>query len=334
MKVRVGSKNNQAFFEAISNKLTKLFTQYRNLALLIIVVVDILIFSFLYPRIFPTYYNLSAVMLAMSIEVIVVIGMTIMLISGEIDLSVGYNLALSGIICAHLISYEKTGLFLAIIITLLVSFIMGLINGILVAKIGVNSFITTLAAGMVYYGLSLVLSKGSSINRLPNEFTILGQKNLLNLQMPVWYALILIVIFSYLMSRTKLFRQFYYIGNNKKAALMSGINVKKLKIFAFIISSMLASIAGIISAMRFGNASALAGQGMELKAITAAVIGGVSFAGGVGTIIGAVIGSLFMGLINNGFSIAEVSQYWQQIIVGVIMLTAVSLDVILSRKRN
>lgn len=333
MKEQTDSEAKKSFFELITKSLFRIFTQYRNFAIVSLIVVYCIIFSIGYPKIFPTFYNFSAVLLAISIEAIVVIGMAILLITGEIDLSVGFNMSLAGIICGHLIVYEKFGVPLAIIITLLISLIMGLINGILVAKIGVNSFITTLAAGMIYLGFSMVLANGSAVNSLPEDFIVLGQKTFLNLQMPVWYALILVVVFSYLMAKTKLFRQFYYIGRNKNAALLSGIDMIKLKITAFVISSMLASIAGIISAARFGNAAVLTGQGMELKAITAAVIGGVSFVGGVGTIIGAISGSLFMGLINNGLIIAEVNQYWQQIIVGIIMLIAVITDVLLSRKR-
>lgn len=319
--------------DSISKRIYSLFTQYRNFTLLGIIVIFILVFSILYSKIFPTYYNISAVLLAMSTECIIVIGMAIMLICGEIDLSVGFNMSLAGIICTHLIVHEKQSILIAFALTMIVSVIMGLINGLLVARVGVNSFITTLATGLVYSGVSLILTNGTTITHLPASFNVIGQATFFGLQIPVWYAFALVVIFTYLVGRTKAFRQYYYIGSNKKAAALSGINVRKWKIIAFIITSLLASFAGIISAARFGNAAALVGSGMELKVITAAVIGGVSFMGGIGTILGAVLGTIFMALVNNGMIIAEVNQYWQQIIVGLIMLFAVILDVVLSRKR-
>jgi ribose/xylose/arabinose/galactoside ABC-type transport system permease subunit len=318
--------------EPVSSKLYRLFSQHRTLSILLIIAVYIAIFSIKYTDIFPTFYNFSAVLLALSIETIVVVAMTILLISGEIDLSVGWNMALAGIICTHLIVYEKQSILAAIVITLVISTLMGLLNGWLVAVIGVNSFITTLASGLVYYGLALKISGGSTITHLPDTFNVLGQKEFLKLQMPVWYAFIIVLVFAYLMTRTSTFKKYYYIGTNAKAAVLSGINVKKLKVMAFVISSLLASFAGIISAARFGNAMALVGQGMELKAITASVVGGVSFTGGVGTIFGAVVGEIFMALLNNGMIIAEVNAYWQQIIVGLVLLAAVVLDVMLVKK--
>jgi len=333
MKEQVAANIRKNSGESMSVKFYKALTQYRNMTLLIIIAVYVLTFCFLYPRSFANFYNFSAVLLAMSLEAVIVIGMAILLIAGEIDLSVGYNMSLAGIICTHLIMFEKLSVPAAFIITMAISVVMGWINGYLVAKIGVNSFITTLASGLVYFGLALTLSKGSTITHLPKEFNVIGQKMLFGIQIPVLYAIILVAVFAYLMARTRVFRQYYYIGSNYKSAVLSGIDVSKMKIAAFVISSVLASLAGIISAARFGNAAALTGQGMELKVITAAVIGGVSFTGGVGTVIGAVLGTLFMALINNGLIIAEVNQYWQQIIVGVIMLLAVITDVLLSRKR-
>lgn len=334
MKEQTAVNTQAAVKNPFSAKIYRYLTQYRTLSLLAIIAVYIVIFSIMYDLSFPTFYNFSAVMLAMSLELIIVIGMAILLICGEIDLSVGYNMSLAGIICTHLVMFEKLSIPAAILITMAISVVMGLFNGFLVAKVGVNSFITTLASGLIYYGFALKLSKGSTITHLPQEFNAIGQKVVAGFQIPVWYALILFIVFAYLMTRTKAFRQYYYIGANAKAAILSGINVPKMKILAFVISSVLASFSGVISAARFGNAMALVGQGMELKVITASVIGGISFAGGVGTIVGAAVGELFMALLNNGLIIAEVNQFWHQIIIGIVMLFAVITDVVLSRKRT
>lgn len=318
---------------SLAAKLLTLIKQNRTYLLLTLIILYCIIFTILYADDFLSFYNMGSVMLAMAIEVIVVMGMTLMLIAGEIDLSVGWNMGLSGVICARLIVTNHMGVAPAILITLLIALLIGLFNGFVVAKVGVNSFITTLASGLIFYGLALKLSGGSTITHLPDAFNKIGQADFLGIQTPVWYALIIILIFIYLMSRTEFFRRYYFIGINAKAATLSGINTQKMKIIAFVISAVLAGFAGIISASRFGNAATLVGQGMELKAITAAVVGGVSFTGGFGTMVGALVGEIFMALINNGLLIANVSTFLQQIIIGLVLLFAVIMDAVLSRKR-
>jgi ribose transport system permease protein len=203
--------------------------------------------------------------------------------------------------------------------------------GVIVAYLQVNSFITTLAAGLCYYGVMFNLAGGRSVSRLGPDLTGIGMDSFLGLQLPVWYAAGIVVIFLYLMGRTRLFRQYHYIGLNKDVALLSGMPVARMKVAAFVISSLLASFAGIVSAARYANAVLLVGQGMELKAITAAMVGGVSFTGGIGTMAGALLGESFIALINNGMIIANVNAFWQPIMIGVILLGAVILDVTFKR---
>ncbi len=292
-----------------------------------------IIFSFLYPYTFPTYGNFAAILINMAIDLVVVIAMSIILISGEIDLSLGSNMALSGVLCGYLIKYLGVSIPLAILITFAIAVLIGLINGVIIAKIGVTSFIATLATSLIYKGIAVRLA-GPGISDLPLNFNALGQEMFLKLQLPVWYSLVILIIFSYCMSRTRFFRQYYYIGGNVKAAILSGMNIPKMKIIAFILSSCLACFAGIISAARYGNAMCTVGTGIEMSVITAAVIGGVSFSGGAGTIFGAAVGALFMALLNNALIIANVDAYWQNVVTGIILVLAVIFDIVVSRRKS
>ena len=325
------SKTLDATQKGLRARFFKLMSEYRVITIVVIIFLYILIFGIAFSDYYITYANLSAILLNMSIEVIIVIAMSILLISGEFDLSLGATMSLSGVLCGYMI---KLGLnvVLAILITLAVCIINGLINGTIIAKIGVNSFMATLATGMVYRGIAIIFAC-AGITGLPENFTVIGQKVLFGLQLPVWFSFIIIGIFIYLVSRTRIFRQYYYIGGNLKAAQLSGINVSKMKIIAFIIAALLAGYAGIMSAARLGNAMHETGSAIIFKAFAAAVIGGVSIKGGVGSVGGAVLGALFVALLNNGLIVANVNAYWQPIVFGAVLVAAVALDIFLTRRR-
>jgi len=303
----------------------------RSLSLLLVLLVFGGIMTAAYPDIFLSRYNFSSILLNMSFDVMVVVGMTILLIGGEVDLSVGWNLSMSGVIYALLMTRLNLPLAVALPVTLAIGAACGALVGWIVAYVGVNSFIATLAAGLVYYGVEFWLAGGQSVTHLGPEVTSIGMASWLGQQLPVWYAAGVVVVFLYLMNRTKAFRQYTYIGMNAQVARYSGIPVARMKLLAFVISSVLASFAGLISAARFANAILLVGQGMELKAITAAMVGGISFTGGVGTLAGALLGTLFIALVNNAMIIATINAFWQPIFIGVVLLGAVVLDVVLLR---
>jgi ribose transport system permease protein len=317
----------------MNKKLFVLLSKYRVVALLGVIGIYSILFGFIFPATYPTYGNVSKVLMSMSVEAFIVVGMAVVLIGGEIDLSLGSNMALSGIICCYLIKFAEINVALAILITLVFSLVLGLINGFIVAKLGVNSFITTLATGLIYQGAAVWLA-GPGLSDFPKYFQAIGQKLFLHFQLPVWYTLVIIAVFTYLMSNTRFFRQYYYIGGNVKAAILSGINIEKMKIIAFVVASLLASIAGIISAARFNSAMTAVGGGSELRAVTAAVIGGVSFTGGTGSMIGAAVGALFISLLNNGLVIAGVEPYWQNVATGAVLILAIVIDILIVRKKS
>ena len=305
--------------------------QDRVVTLSLTIVVMFIVCSLIWPTKFPTFDNISLVLLNLSIESIVAVGMMLLLISGMFDLSVGSVVAFAGSITAYLMYYYGMYTPFAILIGLGLSGIVGLVNGLLVAKVGINPLIQTLAMMGIVRGLALMIA-GAGIQNLPADFNAIGQTKILGIQSPVWFMLIIVAVFSILVARTVFFRQFYYIGGNEKAANLSGIRVDRVKIIGFVIISSLAGIAGILLASRLGAALATSGRGMELRVITAVILGGASLLGGQGKIIGALLGTLFMGLVSNIMILACVSGYWQEIILGLILIGAVAIDILLKKR--
>ncbi|MEM9674052.1 MAG: ABC transporter permease [Cyclobacteriaceae bacterium] len=305
--------------------------QDRVVTLALTIVVMFVVCSLIWPSKFPTFDNISLVLLNLSIESIVAVGMMLLLISGMFDLSVGSVVAFAGSITAYLMYYYGMYTPVAILVGLGLSAVIGLVNGLLVAKVGINPLIQTLAMMGIVRGLALMIA-GAGIQNLPADFNTIGQTKILGIQSPVWFMLIIVAVFSILVARTVFFRQFYYIGGNEKAANLSGIRVDRVKIIGFVLISSLAGIAGILLASRLGAALATSGRGMELRVITAVILGGASLLGGQGKIIGALLGTLFMGLVSNIMILARVSGYWQEIILGLILIGAVAIDILLKKR--
>ena len=313
-----------------SDKIKQLL-QDRVFTLLVTIGLLFAVCSFIWPDKFPTFDNISLVLLNLSIESIVAVGMMLLLISGMFDLSVGSVVAFSGSIAAYFMYWYGMYVPVAILVGLGFAGLVGLVNGFFVAKVGINPLIQTLAMMGIVRGLALMVA-GAGIQNLPPAFNAIGQSRILGLQTPVWFMILIVAVFSLLVSNTVFFRQYYYIGGNEKAAVLSGIRVNRLKIIGFVITAMLAGAAGILLASRLGAALATSGRGMELRVITAVILGGASLLGGQGKIMGALLGTIFMGLVSNIMILARVSGYWQEIVLGLILILAVAVDVLAQRK--
>lgn len=200
--------------------------QERIVTLSLTIIAMLFIFSVIYPSLFPTFDNMRQVLLNLSVDTIVAVGMMLLMISGAFDLSVGSVVAFAGGLCAWLMYFQGVNIFAALLLSLLAALCIGLVNGYFVAYIGINPLIQTLAMMGIVRGLALMVS-GAGIQGLPYWFNAIGQSKLLGIQMPVWYMIITVALFSFLFSRTVFFRRYYYIGSNEKAALLSGIEVKK-----------------------------------------------------------------------------------------------------------
>ncbi|MGB4589841.1 MAG: ABC transporter permease [Clostridiaceae bacterium] len=266
-------------------------------------------------------------------------GLTFCLVCGGTDLSAGASMALSGILVTTLL-IKGFPIWVCILLAMAFGIMMGIINGFTIEVLGVVPFIATLGTQWVFRGLANVLVEGKPIytNTIPNKgiqeaFYMIGGGRLPN---GIPYSVIITVVYgiilAFLLAKTRIGRQIYACGSNLEAAKLSGINAVGTRMFAYCVSGFSAAIAGIIVTSRISSAQPMAGQGLELEAIAAAVIGGVSNSGGQGAIINTIIGALIMGVLRNGLNLLGVSSFWQQIVVGIILVGVIALDVRRNRK--
>jgi ribose transport system permease protein len=260
--------------------------------------------------------------------------MVILLISGGLDLSVGSTLAFTGVVCGLALTALKLPAAVSILLGLLAALGIGLINGLLVSKLKINPFIATLGMQITVRGLTLVLASGRAVLNLPESFTVVGQGRLFGVQYPIYIMLTLVIVGDLLMRNSRFFRQSYYIGGNEKAAGLSGIPVDLVKIFNYCLVALLAGIAGIMITARFGSSSLTVGTGVELRVITATIIGGASLSGGEGSVFGAFLGALFMGVLANALNLLGMDIYWQNLVTGLILIIAVVVDVLNERRKS
>ncbi|QPM67520.1 ABC transporter permease [Atribacter laminatus] len=306
-------------------------TEIHEFMILFIIIGAVVLMTILSP-IFFTSGNILATLLSLSIESIIAIGMTVLMVSGGFDMSVGSTVGFTGAMAAMLMS-RGIPVILAIMVGIGLGVLIGMGNGLIVSKIGINPFITTLGMLNLVRGLLLVITKGKNITGLPDSFKMLGQGKFFNVQYPILIAIILVIIGDFLLRKSQFFRQNYYIGGNERAALLSGINVSKMKVFNYALAGGLAAFAGIIMTARLGAASVSAGTGLELRVISAVIIGGASLQGGEGTVAGAFLGTLLMALIQNSLTLLGVDVYWNTFVIGTTLLVAVMIDT-LSKKRK
>jgi len=305
---------------------------FREFAMLLVLVVFVIVMSILAP-IFVTRGNVEAILLGLSVEGIIAIGMVIVLISGGFDLSVGSTLAFAGVVTGLALTAGIAAP-VSILFGLLASLGVGLVNGLLIAKMKINPFIATLGMLITIRGLLLVLASGRAVLNLPDSFTVIGQGRLFGLQYPIYVMLVLVILGDLLLRHSRFLRQNYYLGGNRRAAWLSGINVDLVIIVDYGIAALLAGIAGLLITARLGSSSLTVGTGTELRVITAAILGGASLSGGEGSVLGAFLGALFMGVLANALNLLGVDVYWQNLITGLILIVAVVVDVVNERRKS
>ena len=281
---------------------------------------------------FYTYQNLGAVLLNLSTSGVLAIGMMFLLVGGVFDLSIGANLALGGAITAYFLkTFTNIPILLSAIIGISISAIVGLVNGIVVNKLKVNALIATLGMMSICRALAIIIA-GSGISGLPEGFLAFGRNTYFGLQLPVYYLIAMTLIGYFLLRKTRFFRQLYFIGSNEKSALLSGINVERTMIVMFVIMGTLAGFCGLMVSSRLNAAVGTVVESINLQVIAAIVLGGGSLSGGRGSVLGAFLGALFMSLISNIMVLSSFNIYLQTGIIGFILISALSLDVTLSRK--
>lgn len=286
------------------------------------------IISLLSPR-FLTSSNLLNVFRQTSINAIIAAGMTFVILTAGIDLSVGSILGFTGAIGASLLM-GGMNVYLAMLIAITVGAFAGMVNGIIITKGKVQPFIATLATMIFLRGATLVFTNGKpvavSASEVSGVFRWIGTGKLLGIPIPIVLMIIVFIICYYVLNHTQFGRHIYAVGGNEEASLLSGVNTHKVKIWAYTISGILAAVAGIIVTSRLSSAQPTAGDGYELDAIAAVVLGGTSLIGGQGTIVGTIIGALIIGILNNALNLMDVQSYYQSIAKAVVILIAVLLD--------
>ncbi|MCM3126948.1 MULTISPECIES: ribose ABC transporter permease [unclassified Paenibacillus] len=289
--------------------------------ILLIVIVTIMNPGFLEPL------NILNLLRQVSINALLAFGMTFVILTGGIDLSVGSILALSSAIVANLM---LSGLdpILAIIVGVLLGGIMGMMNGLMITKGKMAPFIATLASMTIFRGLTLVYTNGNPITGLGDSmaFQLFGRGYFLGIPVPAITMMITFAILWVILHKTSFGRKTYAIGGNEKAALVSGIKVDRVKIMIYSLAGMMAALAGAILTSRLNSAQPTAGESYELDAIAAVVLGGTSLTGGRGLIVGTLIGALIIGVLNNGLNLLGVSSFYQMVVKGVVIVIAVLID--------
>jgi ribose transport system permease protein len=280
---------------------------------------------------FLTSVNLASVARQTAVIDIMALGMTLVIITGGIDLSVGSTLALSGLFGTMAI---KAGMPipLAICIGIATGALCGLLNGVLITRLRINPFIVTLGTLEAYRGLALVISKGLPVHEIPDAFSFLGDGNLLGLPFSLWVLALCAILMHFVLENTKLGRYAFAIGSNQGAAYYAGVPISFHLTVVYAIAGLLAGLSGMVEASRLMTGQPTAGQGYELQAIAAVVIGGGSLQGGEGSVMGTLIGAFIIGLLSNGSDLLGINPYWQQVTIGAVIVAAVAFDEF--RKRN
>lgn len=307
-------------------ELIKKITSMREFNLFAMIVVIFVTMSFASPY-FLTWANIEAILLSFSTEGIVVIGMTIMIIVGGIDISVGAVMCFAMVVSGRLF-LMGLNVWLASLIGLLSATGIGAITGFFVTKIKLNFFITTIAMMGIVRGACLIITKGTplSLYKMPTTFTFIGGGKVLGLPFVIILFFVIVIISDYLLRNSTLFRKVFYTGSSEKAARFSGINTNQIKFWVSVLCAGLTGLAGIIFMARFVSATPIFGIGLELTAISGAVIGGASLTGGKGSVLGAILGITLLSLVTSSLILLDVNVYWQDFIKGLILLGAISMD--------
>ena len=304
---------------------------FQNLFIFFILIGEIVVFSLLSDN-FLTVVNITNVLRQISFVAIVSFGMTLLIISGGLDLSVGSVLALAGCVSAYTIYYGYP-IMVAIIIGIIVGATAGYINGSLVVYMKINPVIVTLGMMYIARGVVYIITNGGPIflDSFP-KFGVVGRGYVGPIPTPVIIFLVIFLIFIFILRRTAYGKYIYAVGDNMEATRLSGVNINLVRLFSYIATGLLAGLAGVLMSSRLASGQPSMGTGFEFDVIVAVILGGTSLSGGEGTIIGSAVGALIVGIINNGLNLLGVSAWYQSVFKGGILIAAVLMDVLLKQK--
>ncbi len=312
------------------------FVDVREAGVLMPLLLAVVLFSVNSDKFF-TVSNMSNVMRTAAFTIITSIGQAFLIIAGSWDISVGAVFSLGGVTAAALMAYYNLPIWIAVVLALAIGGLFGAFNGFLVQVIKLPPFIATMGSMYAARGLCTGYTKGVSIYPLPEQFLTVGQKGISigNYELPyvVVIAIVMAIIAGFILRYTTYGRKLFAAGGNGEAARLSGIPTVKIRFSAFVLTGILAALTGVLMASRVGSAQPNIGSGFEMTVVAACVIGGISMDGGAGSIIGVVMGSFFMAMISNGMTLVKIDAYWQQLVIGLVLIFACSLEYVRNRIR-
>jgi len=315
---------------ALDSRVRKV-TSSIQFSIFVVLVVMCVALSIVNPT-FITVNNLQSVTRAFSYIAIMAIGELLVILTGGIDLSIGSMVGLGGLLSAYLIVNAELPVLVAVLAAILACTAFGVINGFLITRVNLPPFIATLGIMSIARSVCYIITKGYPILRLPKSFLYIGQGYVGPIPFPVILMVLVGVGASVSLRKTVTGRRIFALGGNEEATRFSGINTNRIKMLVYILSATLAGFAGVILTSRMGSAQSSVGISYELDGIAAVIIGGTSMSGGEGSVIGTIIGAAIMGIIKNALVLLQVDPYWQQLIIGLVIILAVSIDQI--RKMN
>ena len=303
----------------------------RNFALVFIIIAIIVVMSFVSP-VFMTSKNIINIIRQISINGIIAVGMTFVILTGGIDLSVGSVVAITSVIVGSMLQGGSNWL-VACIVALLISLVFGAFNGFMIAYVGFQPFIATLATVTMGSGIALAYSDGKPFTISNESFLKIGQGYLGAIPIPIVLLVIVVAIGLIILKTTTFGRYVFAIGGNKNAAKLSGVRTRRVELMVYVISALCASIVGLILSARISSGQPTAGEGYELDAIAATAIGGTSMTGGVGSLTGTIFGFVLLGLMTNSMNLLNINSFYQEIIKGILIIIAVFLDMTSKNKK-
>ena len=303
-------------------------------AIWLVFLAEVIIFSFASGGSFLTTGNVVNISRQVAYYGIASVGMTFVILIAGIDLSIGSIITLVNVVCAYLMANSGMNMWLAILVTLIMATAIGLLNGCMVATIGIPALIATFASQTIFEGAAYLISGGRPISNLPDGFALFGRKFLGPVPVCTIIMIVCFIIGSFILNKSYFGRYFYAIGGNEEASELSGIRVSRVKYLIYALSGLFAGLAGIVLLSRSGSAQNTVGKGLEFDVITCVVLGGVSVSGGIGKISGVVAGVLIIGCLKNGMILMNVSEYMQMVVKGLVLAVAVGIDCLSKRRQT
>lgn len=303
-------------------------------ALAALVLVLMLIVASVFSPYFLDIFNLQSLLRDIAFIGMVAVAQSLLLLIGELDLSVGKIATLSGVLCGLMMTVVKINPFVSMILGLLVGTLFGCFNGLLITRLKLNSMVATIGMQSVYAGITLVITKGRAITGIPEEIYFLGKENLFSIPIPFYFAVLVLAGIVWFATKTKTGRYVYAIGNSREASEIIGIRVDAIRVLLYGIVGLISALAGILYVARLGTAQAAIGNNWPMNSIAACVIGGILLTGGVGTPIGAMIGAAIICLISNVIVLFGVNVYWQEAVSGIVVVLAIALPSLITILRG